>query len=193
MAWGPMQWIKEMPYANAAQQYSFQPGEKGHYVLEFWITPFDYAGAEGPQRAVESKLTENKIIGMSYALIDYDDWHSGDTNNGFWNLSRHHTMYGNADYLCLFQLMPLAAASRPALVADWSWQLLDAGRREVAFHDDSTGTVTNWHWDFGDGSTSADANPIHRYQNPDHYVVILDIAGPAGRARRSKVWDVTVK
>jgi hypothetical protein len=24
------------------------------YALEFWITPFDYAGPEGPRRAVES-------------------------------------------------------------------------------------------------------------------------------------------
>ena len=91
MAWGPAQWLKELPYANAAYNYNFKPGQPGHLVLEFWITPFDYAGAEGPQRAVESVLKENKIIGLSFALIDYDDVHSGDTNNGFWNLSRHHT------------------------------------------------------------------------------------------------------
>jgi len=61
LAWGSQPWIKDLPYANAAYQYNFKPGEPGKLVLEFWITPFDYAGAEGPARAVESVLTENKI------------------------------------------------------------------------------------------------------------------------------------
>ncbi len=73
MAWGAPTWIKELPYANAATRYTFRPGEAGHLVLEFWITPFDYAGPEGPQRAVESVLRENKIIGLSWAVIDYGD------------------------------------------------------------------------------------------------------------------------
>ncbi len=65
-------------------------------MLEFYITPFDYAGCEGPQRAVESVLYEGKIIGLSWAVIDYD----GDAkNNGFWNLGTEHTMYGNASLL----------------------------------------------------------------------------------------------
>ena len=72
MAFGCEPWVKEMPYANHAASYSFKQGESGKYVMEFWITPFDYAGCEGPQRAVESKLEENKIIGISWAVIDYD-------------------------------------------------------------------------------------------------------------------------
>jgi len=36
--------------------------------------PFDY---EGPQRVVESTLTENKNIGMSWAVLDYDRMASG--------------------------------------------------------------------------------------------------------------------
>lgn len=72
MALGCEPWVKEMPYANHAATYNFKRGGSGKYVMEFWITPFDYAGCEGPQRAVESKLGENKIIGMSWAVIDYD-------------------------------------------------------------------------------------------------------------------------
>jgi hypothetical protein len=193
MVWGPEQWIKELPYANAAYNYHFRPGQPGHLVLEFWITPFDYAGAEGPQRAVESVLKENKIIGMSFAVIDYDDVHSGDTNTGFWNLSRHHTMYGQADQLCAFRLMPLEPQFKKPIEAQWSFQVVDMDRRLVAFKDLSVGQVNSWHWDFGDGETSTEQNPIHAYQKPDHYVVVLDIGGPAGKSRRSKVWDVAVK
>jgi hypothetical protein len=193
MVWGPAQWLKELPYANAACNYHFRPGEPGHLVLEFWITPFDYAGAEGPARAVESVLKENKLIGMSFALIDYDDVHSGDTNNGFWNLSRHHTMYGQADQLCLFKLMPLEPQFVKPIGAQWSFQVVDMDRRLVAFKDLSAGEIASWHWDFGDGETSTEQNPVHTYKKPDHYVVVLEVAGPAGKSRRSKVWDVAVK
>ena len=193
MFWGPAQWAKALPYANAAQKFDFKPGEAGHYVLEFWITPFDYAGAEGPPRAVESKLTENKRIGLAFALIDYDDVNSGGTNNGFWNLSRHHTMYGQADELCLFQLMPLEPAWRKALAAQWSWQRLAAAPRTVAFQDLSSGDIKTWHWDFGDGEISTEPNPIHAYAQPGYYTVVLDVTGPAGKSRRAKVWDVAVK
>ena len=112
LAWGCQPWIKELPWANHAQSYNFKPGESGKYVLEFWITPFDYAGCEGPQRAVESKLYENKLIGLSWAVIDYD----GDDkkNNGFWNLGTEHTMYGNATLLREFRLMPLEPAAAEA-------------------------------------------------------------------------------
>jgi len=54
LAWGAPTWIKDFPWANAAYSFDFKPGQSGKLVLEFWITPFDYAGPEGPQRAVES-------------------------------------------------------------------------------------------------------------------------------------------
>jgi hypothetical protein len=193
MVWGPNQWIKELPYANAAYSYNFKPGEPGHLVLEFWITPFDYAGAEGPQRAVESVLKENKIIGLSWAVIDYDDVNSGTTNNGFWNLSRHHTMYGNADYLVGFKLMPLEPQFVKPIEAQWSFQVVDMARRLVAFEDESVGKITSWKWDFGDGETSTEQNPVHAYKQADHYVVVLRVEGLAGKSRRAKVWDVAVK
>ena len=193
MVWGPAQWLKELPYANAACAYDFKPGQPGHLVLEFWITPFDYAGAEGPQRAVESVLKENKIIGMSWAVIDYDDVHSGDTNNGFWNLSRKHTMYGNADQLVAFKLMPLEPRFIKPIAAQWSFQVVDMDRRLVAFKDLSVGKITSWKWDFGDGGTSTEQNPIHAYKEAGHYVVVLWVEGPAGKSRMARVWDVTVK
>ncbi len=192
MFWGSAQYAKRLPYANAAQKYNFDPGQSGHYVLEFWITPFDSAPAEAA-RAIETKLTEHKTIGLSFALIDYDNVNSGGTNNGFWNLSRHHTMYGNADYLCAFKLMPLEPKLVKLIAANWSWQLLDEKTRQIAFKDLSIGEIKAWHWDFGDGETSTEQNPIHVYKNPDHYVVVLDVAGAAGKSRRSKVWDVAVK
>lgn len=193
MAWDAAQWLKELPYANSACRYDFKPGESGRLVLEFWITPFDYAGAEGPRRAVESVLTENKIIGLCWAIIDYDNVNSGGTNNGFWNLSRKHTMYGNASELVGFKLMPLEPQFRKPIQARWSFKVIDMDRRLVAFKDLSEGKITSWKWDFGDGETSAEQNPIHAYKAAGHYVVVLWVEGPAGKSRLSKVWDVILR
>ena len=66
-------------------------------------------------------------------------------------------------------------------------------RRLVAFTDQSFGEIKNWQWDFGDGTTSHDQNPIHQYKESGKYVVVLWVEGPAGKSRRSKVWDVVVK
>jgi PKD domain len=190
LAWGCQPWDKELPYANHAQKYSFRPGEAGKYVLEFYITPFDFASCEGPQRAVESQLKENKIIGLSWAVIDYD----GDAkNNGFWNLSPEHTMYGNASFLNEFRLMPLEPQFQKAIEARWSFKVLDMDRRLVAFQDESIGKITSWRWEFGDGTSSTDQYPLHRYAKAGQYVVALFIEGPAGKSRMSKIWDVTLR
>jgi PKD domain len=191
MAWGSPTWVKEMPYANAATRYNFRSGESGPLTLEFWITPFDYAGPEGPQRAVESALSENKIIGLSWAIIDFGDA-PGDKHH-FWNLSRHHAMFGDASLLCAFRLMPLEPQFLPAIGAQWSWKVVDMDRRLVAFQDRSVGPVTSWKWDLGDGTTSTEQNPIHQYKRPGSFVVVLDVDGPAGHSRRSKVWDIALK
>jgi hypothetical protein len=192
LVWGCQPWIKELPYANCAYSYNFRPGESGKLVLEFWITPFDYAGAEGPSRAVESVLTENRDIGLCWAVIDFDDVNA-EKNNGFWNLSDYHTMYGNASQLKTFRLMPLDENFRDNIRADWSFSVINMNRRLVAFQDLSEGKITKWKWDFGDGTFSEEQHPIHHYENAGMFIVTLYIEGPEGTSRMAKVWDVAVR
>ncbi len=54
------------------------------------------------------------------------------------------------------------------------------GPTEIAFTDLSTGAVTSWAWDFGDGATSGLRNPSHLYQNAGTYTVSLTVGGPGG-------------
>lgn len=192
MAWGAPTWIKDFPWANAAYAYDFQPGQGGKLTLEFWVTPFDYAGPEGPARAVESVLRENKIIGLAWAILDYGDVNAK-TYHAFWNLSPQHMMYGNASELCAFRLMPLEPQFQKPIEARWSHTVVDMDRRLVAFKDLSVGTITAWHWDFGDGSSSTEQFPLHQYARPGPYLVILDVTGPAGTSRHSKVWDISLR
>lgn len=45
----------------------------------------------------------------------------------------------------------------------------------VRFTDASTGNVTAWAWDFGDGQTSTERNPTHTYAAPGDYTVRLEV------------------
>ena len=189
MVWGPQQWLKRLPYANYAYDYDFSHGESGRLRMEFYVTPFDYASADGPERSVESPLYENKKIGLCWAVIDYD---GGEGNNGFWNLSKHHQMYGNASMERLFTLMPLEKQFRKPVECDWTFTVIP-NSRTVCFRDRSYGNINSWHWDFGDGTTSKEQNPVHTYaKDSSQYVVTLQVEGPEGKARQCKVWEVCV-
>nr|WP_294895585.1 PKD domain-containing protein [uncultured Pedobacter sp.] len=188
LSWGPQAWLKQLPYSNIAYSYNFKPGERGKLIAEFWITLFDYASAEGPQKSIESKLEDNKKIGLTWAVIDYDDVNS--EKKGFWNLSKNHKMYGNSSLGTVFTLMPLDDKHKPAYQAQWSFKVED---RKVQFKDESIGKVAQWHWDFGDGESSTLQNPLHIYKEAGKYLVILETEGPAGKSRMAKQWDVAVK
>lgn len=190
MVWGPQQWLKNLPYANYAYDYHFSHGQNGTLRFEFYITPFDFASPDGPEKSVESKLYDGKKIGLCWAVIDYD---GGEGNDGFWNLSKHHQMFGNASMERLFTLMPLEARFRKPLEAEWIYTIVP-DTRTVCFQDKTYGQVTSWKWDFGDGTTSNEQNPVHTYAlDNTHYVVTLYVEGPAGKSQCCKVWEVTVR
>lgn len=191
LLWGPQAWLKKLPYSNIAYSYDFKPGQPGRLTAEFWITPFDYAGAD-PARAVESQLTENRKVGLTWAVIDYDGADEG-AQKAFWNLSEHRKMYGNSSLGTVFTLMPLDARYRKPFEARWSFAVTDMARRSVSFRDESAGPVTRWHWDFGDGATSGEQHPVHRYREAGKYLVVLTVEGPQGTSRMAKLWDVAVE
>ncbi len=50
----------------------------------------------------------------------------------------------------------------------------------VNFTDLTEGNIDSWLWDFGDGSTSTDQNPVHIYTEIDIFSVSLTANGPGG-------------
>ncbi len=62
----------------------------------------------------------------------------------------------------------------------------------VTFTDLSTGDVTSWDWDFGDGGTSTDQNPVYQYQNAGNYTVSLTVTGPEGSDIETKANYISV-
>ena len=56
----------------------------------------------------------------------------------------------------------------------------------VSFDDESTGSITSYSWNFGDGGTSSQQNPNHTYQNSGSYTVSLTVTGPGGSDTETK-------
>ena len=190
LIWGSQPWIAEFPYANYAYNYDFKAGESGHLILEGWITPFDYAPFDGPDNAIESKFWENKIIGLSWSVLDFD----GGKREAHANLSHNVNMVKDASFLCAFKLMPLENQFLPDLKAEWSFKILDMNQGVVAFHDESIGKITQWTWDFGDGNISKEQHPVHRFTEKGvHKVITLAIEGPAGVSKRTRYWEVMIR
>ncbi|MBI4168747.1 MAG: PKD domain-containing protein, partial [Acidobacteria bacterium] len=68
-----------------------------------------------------------------------------------------------------------------AVAADFSADLV-AGDVPftVQFRDPTLGDPTGYAWEFGDGGTSTEAEPIHTYAVPGIYSVTLTVSGPGG-------------
>jgi len=59
----------------------------------------------------------------------------------------------------------------------------------VQFTNTSTGVITGYAWDFGDGGTSTDPNPSYTYTTPGKHKVMLTVTDPWG----SKSKAATIK
>jgi Concanavalin A-like lectin/glucanases superfamily/PKD domain len=62
----------------------------------------------------------------------------------------------------------------------------------VAFSDISSGSITSWSWNFGDGGTSSAQHPSHTYTSPGSYTVGLTVGGPGGSDSEVKANYITV-
>ncbi|MBN2104001.1 PKD domain-containing protein [bacterium] len=74
--------------------------------------------------------------------------------------------------ICIGFNKPIAVFS-----ADTTW---GQAPLTVQFSDWSYGEVNQYAWDFGDGETSIEIDPVHLYQNSGEYTVCLIVSGPGG-------------
>jgi len=54
----------------------------------------------------------------------------------------------------------------------------------VRFMDASSGSPTSWLWNFGDGETSTEQNPVHEYKNSGIYTVALTVRNQYGTGQK---------
>ena len=72
---------------------------------------------------------------------------------------------------------------QPTLDASFDYE---ANGLTVSFTDTSTGGVTGWFWEFGDGATSNERNPEHTYAGSGSYTVRLGVSGRGDERPRSQ-------
>lgn len=64
--------------------------------------------------------------------------------------------------------------------ADFSVNTTSTCGGSVTFTDQTSNNPTSWLWDFGDGSTSTQQNPVHTYTSSGNYSVQLTASNPYG-------------
>lgn len=84
------------------------------------------------------------------------------------------------------------SVSEQAPVADFSGTpLTGVAPLSVDFADASTGSITTWSWNFGDGQGSTQQHPTHAYANPGTYTVSLTVVGSGGTDKKTKTAYIT--
>lgn len=74
----------------------------------------------------------------------------------------------------------------------FGWPVSGPAPLEVAFTDQSFGTIDTYAWNFGDGGTSDQVSPTHTYTTPGTYSVSLTVTGPGGTDTETKTDYVVV-
>ncbi len=75
-------------------------------------------------------------------------------------------------------------------IPDFTFDYIDF--QTIQFHDlsiDPDGDIVNWYWDFGDGNTSNEQNPVHKYNRFGYYTVVLRVTDNDGKKR--VIWKGT--
>lgn len=137
----------------------------------------------------------NYSVGMPQGGIWYchfnSDWKCYDESYGHNGKSEIEAVSGvlhgqpyraNVDvppYSCLVYSQAAPLAPQAAFSA---WPTNGNRGLTVRFFDATTGTGTNWQWEFGDGGTSSAVNPVHAYARGGQYTVSLRVSGPGGQS-----------
>lgn len=74
-----------------------------------------------------------------------------------------------------FELAPAVVASQRPVPGFTATPLNACASDEIQFTDTSLGSVSMWHWDFGDGGTSNEKNPLHHFQDTGHFTITLTV------------------
>ena len=85
-------------------------------------------------------------------------------------------------YILLFCMLPISSSGFDHPVADFfviptsGWDKY----YDPEYISVSTGEITSYHWDFGDGSTSTELIPNHKYTRAGLYTITLIVTGSGG-------------
>ncbi|MEX2590386.1 MAG: PKD domain-containing protein [Chitinophagales bacterium] len=147
------------------------------------------------QSSCQEPLTVNFTQQATNAITYFWDFGDGNTSN---QANPSHTYTNSGVYDVTFTATNSSGCSDvlsipgyiaiEQLQADFSASSTFAcAGKAIQFTDLSSSNPDTWLWEFGDGNTSTDENPVHAYQTPGTYNVKLTASNSA------TCWDITEK
>lgn len=91
-----------------------------------------------------------------------------------------------------FQMEWICTIPTNAPTAEFAVDNVSSCTGTIQFTDNSTDSPTSWNWDFGDGNTSTDQNPVHTYAANGNYTVTLTVSNPIGSDDEVKTNYITI-
>jgi PKD repeat protein len=165
-------WVQSLCWIDYNQDGQFGPSElTGRY------TGYSPQGGSFriPSRArlgaTRMRLVNYLVGGSAYPS-------SGCTPNG--------ALAAIEDYTVL--ILPEHTAPQSGFLAD----LAVSCSGQVQFRDTTWSAPTNWRWDFGDGTTSTETNPLHTYGAAGTYTVSLQTRNAYGTSSLTRPSYVTI-
>jgi PKD repeat protein len=165
---------------NRTASWLFKPPEPGNYRIYAWWP-------ESSNNTSAAEYTVQDEFGSSTYALDQR------TNGSQWNLIGEFSFDYNQYAVVLTDnssggnviadAVRISHADNPPDVVAANFRgytRYGATPLSVRFGNQSTGDVTSYLWDFGDGNTSTSSSPTHTYAAPGYYDVTLTVSGPAG-------------
>jgi len=170
---------------------------------EGFDTGFDYVTinySSGPSDPPIADFTANVATGTFPLTVQFTDQSIGSPTGWVWNFgdggsstlqnpSYTYTSAGNFTVSLTVDgpggtdsatKMDYITVYTPA-VADFSGApTMGTAPLSVTFTDASTGDIDTWSWDFGDGGSSTEQNPLYTYIEGGDFTVTLTVIGPGG-------------
>jgi gliding motility-associated-like protein len=156
-------------------------------VLQVDVHPVPVADFSVPNVCLGETNEFTDLSEVASGIIASWDWNFGDGNSSTQQNPSH--IYGDigfytvtllvtTDQGCTHQTssqVEIYTSPTPNFVA-----LEDCFYDPIAFTDATSGIITNWEWDFGDGGSSTNQNPTHTFSNPGVYDVTLTVSTQLG-------------
>jgi len=164
--------ISSYPFTNVHEDHTisatFLPISNGTYVINSSADPFTIINPYGintyPEGTNKAYVTQGKPGSELLNVVVDDITHPKPANDvwTFTNITANHNIktVGQAIPGQVHVIFSLHPGYGPAPLT-------------VSFTDESLGNPTSFYWQFGDGYTSTEQNPVHTYHIPGVYTVTL--------------------
>jgi len=147
----------------------------------------------GDNITIELNVSDNAGISSANITVDGQEHQMNENSGNYsWNISipasDSRTLVSSIDFNCTFTDVAgnvnstgdnhIDVAILP--IADFTANVTRGPQPlAVNFTDNSSGLVENWLWDFGDGNTSTDQNPVHTFES-GNFTVNLTVTNTNG-------------